>query len=181
MENLKQSTQLLDDLRPCIHIGDRGSDVYDDLLHRRSTPISSSFNRRRGSHDSGRNGNKIAIKGLHCIKLEITTAILTKAFLRLRLARDECYRRFFGITTLDRPAPDATNRRVRQLNQLVRSLCQRTLFFVSSSSPSITSCFPPRARNYSARSTESPQRLKSSTLNSVQARNVSDDFIHLSV
>jgi len=63
LENLKQSTELLDDPGRCVHIGDRESDIYELFCaaqeigtHFLVRACRRSFGRRRRSHDHRRDG-----------------------------------------------------------------------------------------------------------------------------
>jgi hypothetical protein len=99
LENLKQSTQLLDHPGRCIHIGDRESDIYE--LFGAAQEIGTHFPIRTcvdrlagdGDHTIADEMDEVAVKGLHGIDSETATAIPTRPFLRLGIARFASCRR----------------------------------------------------------------------------------------
>jgi hypothetical protein len=90
LENLKQSTELLDDPRRCVHIGDRESDIYE--LFCAAQEIGTHFLGRTcvdrlagdGGHTIAEEMDEIAIKGLHRVEVRDNNGDPDKAVLEIR-------------------------------------------------------------------------------------------------
>ena len=90
LENLKQSTELLDDPRRCVHIGDRESDIYE--LFCAAQEIGTHFLVRTcvdrlagdGGHTIAEEMDEIAIKGLHRVEVRDNNGDPDKAVLEIR-------------------------------------------------------------------------------------------------
>lgn len=84
MENLKQSTELLNDPGRCVHIGDRESDIYE--LFWVAQKIGTHFLVRtcvdrlagNGDYTIAEEMNEVAVKGLFASKSETAMAIPTR-------------------------------------------------------------------------------------------------------
>jgi hypothetical protein len=90
LENLKQSTTLLDDPERCVHIGDRESDIYE--LFCAAQEIGTHFLVRTcvdrlagdGDHTIGEEMNEVAVKGLHRIEVRDSNGDPDEALLEIR-------------------------------------------------------------------------------------------------
>lgn len=93
VENLKQSTELLDDPGRCIHIGDRESDIYE--LFCTSQEVGTHFLVRTcvdrlagdGDHTVADEMDATSIKGLHRIEVRDDKGDLGEAILEIRYRR----------------------------------------------------------------------------------------------
>jgi Transposase DNA-binding len=93
LENLKQSTELLDDSRRCIHIGDREADIYE--LFCTAQAIGTHFLVRTcvdrlagdGDHTVSEEMNEVAVKGLHRIEVRDEKGEPDEAVLEIRYRR----------------------------------------------------------------------------------------------
>jgi hypothetical protein len=90
LENLRQSTELLDDPGRCVHIGDRESDIYE--LFCTAQEIGTHFLIRtcvdrlagNGDHTIAEEMDEVAIKGLHHIEVRDSKGDLDTAVLEIR-------------------------------------------------------------------------------------------------
>ncbi|WP_245474015.1 IS4 family transposase [Bradyrhizobium zhanjiangense] len=90
LENLKQSTQLLDHSERCIHIGDRESDIYE--LFCAAQEIGTHFLIRTcvdrlagdGDHTIADEMDEVAVKGLHRIEVRDSNGDPDQAVLEIR-------------------------------------------------------------------------------------------------
>ncbi len=90
LENLKQSTELLDDPERCVHIGDRESDIYE--LFCAAQEIGTHFLVRTcvdrlagdGDHTIGDEMDEVAVKGLHRIEVRDSNGDPDEAILEIR-------------------------------------------------------------------------------------------------
>jgi hypothetical protein len=90
LENLRQSTELLDDPGRCVHIGDRESDIYE--LFYTAQEIGTHFLIRTcvdrlagdGDHTIAEEMEEVAVKGLHHIEVRDSNGDLDKAVLEIR-------------------------------------------------------------------------------------------------
>ncbi len=93
LENLKQSTELLDDPRRCIHIGDRESDIYE--LFCTAQEVGTHFLVRTcvdrlagdGDHTVADEMDEVAVKGLHRIEVRDEKGDPDEAILEIRYRR----------------------------------------------------------------------------------------------
>lgn len=93
LENLKQSTELLDDPGRCIHIGDRESDIYE--LFCTAQEIGTHFLVRTcvdrlagdGDHTVADEMDETAVKGLHRIEVRDENGDPSEAVLEIRYRR----------------------------------------------------------------------------------------------
>ena len=93
LENLQQSTQLLDHPGRCIHIGDRESDIYE--LFCAAQEIGTHFLIRTcvdrlagdGDHTIADEMDEVAVKGLHRIKVRDSNGDPDEAVLEIRYRR----------------------------------------------------------------------------------------------
>ncbi|MCB8878228.1 IS4 family transposase [Acidisoma silvae] len=93
LENLKQSTELLDDASRCIHIGDRESDIYE--LFCTAEEIGTHFLVRtcvnrlagNGGHTVADEMDEVAIRGLHRIEVRDENGEPDEAVLEIRYRR----------------------------------------------------------------------------------------------
>src|ERR1700739_1908038 len=93
LENLKQSTALLDDPGRCLHIGDRESDIYE--LFCAAQEIGTHFLIRTcvdrlagdGDHTIAEEMDEVTVKGLHRIEVRNSTGDLDKAILEVRFRK----------------------------------------------------------------------------------------------
>ena len=74
LENLKQSTTLLNDPERCVHIGDRESDIYETLLHRRVVGHAFSGAHLRGSFSGGMGNIRLPRKSKKCASKDCITS-----------------------------------------------------------------------------------------------------------
>jgi hypothetical protein len=90
LENLKQSTQLLDHLGRCIHIGDRESDIYELFCAAQETGthflIRTCVDRLAGDgdHTIADEMDEVAVKGLHRIEVRDSNGDPDEAVLEIR-------------------------------------------------------------------------------------------------
>jgi hypothetical protein len=90
LENLKQSTELLDDPGRCVHIGDRESDIYE--LFCAAQEIGTHFLVRAcvdrlagdGGHTINDEMDEIAVKGLHRVQVRDNNGDQDEAILEIR-------------------------------------------------------------------------------------------------
>jgi hypothetical protein len=90
LENLKQSTELLDDPGRCVHIGDRESDIYE--LFCAAQQIGTHFLVRTcvdrlagdGGHTIAEEMNEVAVKGLHRVEVGDSNGDSDEAVLEIR-------------------------------------------------------------------------------------------------
>ena len=93
LENLKQTTTLLDDPQRCIHIGDRESDIYELFCtaHEAKTHflVRTCVDRLAGDgqHTISEEMDAVDLKALHCIDVRNKKGQLDKAVLELRYHR----------------------------------------------------------------------------------------------
>jgi Transposase DNA-binding len=93
LENLKQSTELLDDPGRCIHIGDRESDIYELFCTARE--VGTHFLVRtcvdrlagNGDHTVADEMDEVAVKGLHRIEVRDENGDSSEAVLEIRYRR----------------------------------------------------------------------------------------------
>lgn len=93
LENLKQSTELLDDPGRCIHIGDRESDIYE--LFCLVQEVGTHFLVRTcvdrlagdGDHTIAQEMDEVAVKGLHRIEVRDSNGDPDEAVLEIRYRR----------------------------------------------------------------------------------------------
>ncbi len=93
LENLKQSTALLDDPGRCLHIGDRESDIYE--LFCAAQEVGTHFLVRtcvdrlagNGDHTIGEEMDEAAVKGLHRIEVRDSHGDPDEAALEIRYRR----------------------------------------------------------------------------------------------
>jgi hypothetical protein len=93
LENVKQATELLDDSRRCIHIGDREADIYE--LFCAAQEIGAHFLVRTcvdrlagsGDHTVAEEMNEVAVKGLHRIEVRDEKGDPDEAILEIRYRR----------------------------------------------------------------------------------------------
>jgi hypothetical protein len=93
LENLKQSTELLDDPGRCIHIGDRESDIYE--LFCTAQEVGTHFLVRTcvdrlagdGDHTVADEMDVTSVKGLHRIEVRDDKGDLEEAILEIRYRR----------------------------------------------------------------------------------------------
>src|SRR5438105_13089255 len=93
LENLKQSTQLLDHPGRCIHIGDRESDIYE--LFCAAQEIGTHFLIRTcvdrlagdGDHTIAEEMDEVAVKGLHRIEVRDSNGDPDEAILEIRFRK----------------------------------------------------------------------------------------------
>ena len=93
LENLKQSTELLDDPGRCVHIGDRESDIYE--LFCAAQEVGTHFLVRTcvdrlagdGDHTIADEMDEVAVKGLHRIEVRDTNGDPDEAILEIRYRR----------------------------------------------------------------------------------------------
>ncbi len=90
LENLKQSTELLDDPRRCVHIGDRESDIYE--LFCAAQQVGTHFLVRTcvdrlagdGDHTIVDEMSEVAVKGLHRVEVRDSNGDPDEAILEIR-------------------------------------------------------------------------------------------------
>jgi hypothetical protein len=90
VENLKQSTELLDDPGRCVHIGDRESDIYE--LFCAAQQIGAHFLVRTcvdrlagdGDHTIAEEMDEVAVKGLHRVEVRDSNGDPDEAVLEIR-------------------------------------------------------------------------------------------------
>ena len=90
MENLKQSTELLNDPGRCVHIGDRESDIYE--LFCAAQQIGTHFLVRTcvdrlagdGNHTIAEEMHEVAVKGLHRVEVRDSNGDPDEAVLEIR-------------------------------------------------------------------------------------------------
>jgi hypothetical protein len=93
LENLKQSTELLDDPGRCIHIGDRESDIYElfCLVQEAGTHflVRTCVDRLAGDgdHTIAQEMDEVAVKGLHRIEVRDSNGDPDEAVLEIRYRR----------------------------------------------------------------------------------------------
>ena len=93
LENLKQSTELLDDPGRCIHIGDRESDIYE--LFCTAQEVGTHFLVRTcvdrlagdGDHTVADEMDEVAVKGLHRIEVRDENGVAAEVVLEIRYRR----------------------------------------------------------------------------------------------
>jgi hypothetical protein len=93
LENLKQSTALLDDPGRCLHIGDRESDIYE--LFCAAQEVGTHFLIRTcvdrlagdGDHTIAEEMDEVTVKGLHRIEVRNSNGDLDKAILEVRFRK----------------------------------------------------------------------------------------------
>jgi hypothetical protein len=93
LENLKQSTELLDDPGRCVHIGDRESDIYE--LFCLVQEVGTHFLVRTcvdrlagdGDHTIAQEMDEVAVKGLHRIEVRDSNGDPDEAVLEIRYRR----------------------------------------------------------------------------------------------
>jgi hypothetical protein len=93
LENLKQSTALLDDPGRCLHIGDRESDIYE--LFCAAQEVGTHFLIRTcvdrlagdGDHTIAEEMEEVTVKGLHRIEVRNSNGDLDKAILEVRFRK----------------------------------------------------------------------------------------------
>jgi hypothetical protein len=93
LENLKQSSELLDDPGRCIHIGDRESDIYE--LFCTAQEVGTHFLVRTcvdrlagdGDHTVADEMDEVSVKGLHRIEVRDDKGDLGEAILEIRYRR----------------------------------------------------------------------------------------------
>ena len=98
LENLKQSTELLDDPGRCIHIGDRESDIYE--LFCTAQEVGTHFLVRTcvdrlagdGDHTVADEMDVTSVKGLHRIEVRDDKGDLEEAILEIRYRKDRIFR-----------------------------------------------------------------------------------------
>ena len=99
LENLKQSTQLLDHPGRCIHVGDRESDIYE--LFCAAQEVGTHFLIRTcvdrlagdGSHTIADEMDEVAVKGLHRIDVRDSNGDPDEAVLEIRYRKIRVCRR----------------------------------------------------------------------------------------
>ncbi len=93
LENLKQATELLDEPKRCVHIGDRESDIYE--LFCTAQEIGTHFLVRtcvdrlagNGDHTVADEMDNVAVKGLHRIEVRDNRGDATEAVLEIKYRR----------------------------------------------------------------------------------------------
>jgi hypothetical protein len=93
LENLKQSTELLDDPGRCVHIGDRESDIYE--LFCTAQEVGTHFLVRTqtdrlagaGDHTVADEMNEVSVKGLHRVEVKDEHGDPDEAVLEIRYRR----------------------------------------------------------------------------------------------
>lgn len=119
LENLRQSTALLNDPRRCVHIGDRESDIYEFFCecHRLGTHflVRTCVDRRAGdgTHTIADEMNEVRVKGVHRIEVRDAKGNPSTAVLEIR------YRRIRVVP------PIGKQRRYPELTLYVVHACER--------------------------------------------------------
>jgi Transposase DNA-binding len=93
LDNLKQSTELLDDPGRCVHIGDRESDIYE--LFCAAQEVGTHFLVRTcvdrltgdGDHTIAEEMDEVAVKGLHRIEVRDSNGDPDEAILEIRFRK----------------------------------------------------------------------------------------------
>jgi hypothetical protein len=93
LENVKQSTALLDDPRRCVHIGDRESDIYE--LFCTAQKVGTHFLLRTcvdrlagdGNHTISEEMKEVRVQGLHRIQVRDKQGEVSEAVLEIRYRR----------------------------------------------------------------------------------------------
>jgi hypothetical protein len=90
LENMKQSTELLASPNRCVHIGDRGSDIFElfCLAHKLNTHflVRTCVDRRagEGQHTISNERGEVKVKGLHRIKVRDNKGKISEALLEIK-------------------------------------------------------------------------------------------------